>query len=125
MKTTYLKATEAYMTLLRTAKQPVISLATAGKLFRLRKALQPVFEFYEETQNGTIEDVGAAVDAVGRVTFPDMEAKDKYSEKIEELNAMECEVDISPVKIPDDENLKYSPDDLWNLDGFVEIVEKE
>lgn len=125
MKTTYSKAVEAYATLVRTAKQPVISLAIAGKLFKLRKALQPCFEFYEETQNGAIEEVGATVDTVGRLTFPDGEAKKKYTSKIAELNAMECEVDVSPVQIPDDVDLKYSPDDLWNLDGFVEIISKE
>ena len=125
MKTTYSKAVEAYMTLLRTAKQPVMSLAVAGKLFRLRKALQPLFEFYEETRNGIIDDCGATVDAVGRVAFPDAEAKEKYTAKIAELNAMECEAEITPVQIPETADLKYSPEDLWNLDGFIEIVEKE
>jgi len=29
------------------------------------------------------------------------------------------------VQIPEDAGLKYTPEDLWILDGFVEIVEKK
>lgn len=125
MKTTYAKATDAYTTLLRTARQPVMDLATAGRLFRLRKSLFPAYEFWAEMQQQIIDELGATTDSAGRILFKSPEEEAAYKEKIAELNRQECELDVVPVQIPEDANLKYTPEDLWILDGFVEIVAKE
>ena len=125
MKTTYAKATDAYATLLRTARQPVMDLATAGRLFRLRKSLFPAYEFWAEMQQSIIDELGATTDSAGRILFKCAEDEAAYKEKIAELNKQECELDVVPVQIPEDANLKYTPEDLWILDGFVEITAKE
>ena len=125
MKTTYAKATDAYTTLLRTARQPVMDLATAGRLFRLRKSLFSAYEFWAEMQQQIIDELGATTDSAGRILFKSAEEEAVYKEKIAELNKQECELDVVPVQIPEDANLKYTPEDLWILDGFVEIVAKE
>lgn len=122
MKMTYAKAIDAYSTLVRTAKMRPQSLALCGQLFRLRKRLEPVYEFYCETQQGIINELGGAVDERGAVLFADVEKQAEFKKKMVELNHGECEVDDAPViRIPETAGIAYTPDDLWNLDGFVEI----
>ncbi len=124
MKITYAKAIDAYAALVRTAKQRPQSLALCGALFRLRKRLEPVYEFYVETQQSIIEELGGAVDKAGVIRFAEQGAEEQYKDKMAELNRTDCEVDDAPViRIPESAGLAYSPDDLWQLDPFVEVVE--
>ena len=78
-----------------------------------------------KSQQQIIDELGATTDSAGRILFKCAEDEAAYKVKIAELNKQECELDVVPVQIPEDANLKYTPEDLWILDGFVEIVAKE
>lgn len=122
-RTTMGKLINAYVTLIRTGKQMPPDLKTSRKLFNLRKALEPHFEFYSEEQAKIIDEFGGKEQENGVISFGPKADKAEYSRRIAELNKLEVDVDFDPVKLSENTKLPYTPDDLWQLDGFVEITD--
>jgi hypothetical protein len=122
MKTTYGEITEAMRGLMKIAdirRAP----ATSRKLFRLRMAINPAFEFYADEQNKLIEECGGTVAVSGMVSFANKDGKTDYEKRNKELMDMEEEITWEKPKIYDSELKEISPEEMWMLRNFIEFVE--
>lgn len=92
---------------------------TAYKLFKLRKALQPEFDFQVEQEQKCAEIHNAVIDEKGMYRADNPEDMKAFVSDLKDLAKMDCKLEIEPVEIAVDENLKLSPDDMEALEAFV------
>lgn len=122
MKTTHRKAVEAYLTLVKLSdvrRAP----ATQIKLFKLKKLLQPSFEFTGEEEKKLIEELGGVVDDLGKVTFQKTEDLVQYNKERIKLLELECEVDLEKKMTVHSEELKeISLAEMEALETFIDFV---
>jgi hypothetical protein len=122
MKTTHRKAVEAYLTLVKLSdvrRAP----ATQIKLFKLKKLLQPSFEFTGEEEKKLIEELGGVADDLGKVTFQKTEDLVQYNRERVKLLDLECEVDLEKKMTVHSEELKeISLAEMEALETFIDFV---
>jgi len=98
--------------------------ATSRKLFLLKKALNPAFEFFSEEETKLITELGGTVDTTTSiVTFPDVKKRAEYQTRRQELLDMEEDVETGRIIIHDTELKEISGDEMWMLRHFVDFVE--
>lgn len=109
----------AYFTLVRlsSAQLPV---KTAYALYQLRKKLEPTYTFCLE-QERLIIDRFHGVHEGAAITFESAEAAQQAQHELDALNAMEVQLDFSPVVVraEDTSGTMLSMNDIETLDGFV------
>lgn len=122
MKTTHRKAVEAYAALTQMGdirRAP----ATQIKLFKLKKLLQPSFEFFSEEERKLVDEFGGTIDPMGRVMFEDKSKNSKYVEERKQLMDLECGVELdSKITIHATELKEISIAEMEALEEFVEFV---
>lgn len=127
MKTTHKKAVNAYITLVKMSdirRAP----ATQIKLFKLKKLLQPPFEFVNEEESKLVNDFGGTITQTGQITFDgDNEEREKkvkaYNEERNKLLDLECDVDLEkPMPIHSAELKEISLAEMEALEEFVEFI---
>lgn len=120
MKLTQKQAMEAYTTVRKLENQDMPG-EKAMALFRARRALEPQYQFQDEQERKTLESLGCSIGDTGAIVFPDAESREKYILKLEELRALEVEVDLArqPFEI---KGLTMNAKDIEALDEIMEIV---
>lgn len=98
------------------AKLPTI---IAYKLYKLKKALEPQYEFQGEQEQVIVEDTGAQVKPDGTVTFKDKQTQADFFVKMKELANMEVDLDIQPIELSIDDLPRVSVNDLESLSDFI------
>ena len=114
------KVIKAYKALTKLGQQD-LPIKLAFDLFKIKKALQPQWDFQadEEAKMTT----GAKVNADGSVTFETPEAADAFRQRLRELSDIDVDLKIKPVQIPLSlPGLTLSMDDVDALDCFVQFT---
>lgn len=95
-------------------------LKTGYALFKLRRELQQIYDFRVEKERQLVEELRAEANEAGVLSFPTEEKRQRWSEAIEKLNAIEAnDLEFEPVKLPMDCEIRLAPDIFAALDGFV------
>ena len=95
---------------------------TLYKVSKLMDSLDHVLTFYNERQSYFVKSMGHETDTGWRV---DDGKVDEYRKKMQEVIDVEVADEIEPVKIPVDENVKLSYQDLCLLRGLIELEAEE
>ena len=113
----------AYKALIKLGQQDLpIKLAFA--LFKIKQALQPQWDFQLDEENKLA--AGAKVSADGTVTFNTPEDADAFRKKLSELNNVDVNLKVKPVRIPlSIPGAVLSMNDIEALDGFVVFTTTE
>ena len=122
MKLTNRKIVCAYKAVLSLADKP-LPLPTAYALHKLRKALEPQWEFFCEEERKNIKQCGGTLGDDGKITFENGGKTAEFLEKETALSGMEVEMELKPVQIALSADLNISMNDLAALDGLVEVGE--
>lgn len=115
----------AYIALMKIGKLD-LPIDSSFDIFKLRKALKTVFDFYNEQEQKIIENNGGVYQNDGTFIFKTKELAEEVFKKIQELKSHEAEVEYEPVTI----NINtiqgglLSPDDIDAVDGFVIFVKE-
>ena len=113
---------KAYLALYNIGRQPWPG-PIARKIFMMRKALKPAFDFQREQEDMLIKKYNGIQKGTS-VEFPDKDLAEKYSTERDEVSNMEVDdIDFLPFEIKLTTDVSLSPVDLEALDGFVEFVE--
>lgn len=109
----------AYTALLGLGKMP-LKVQDAYNVYRLRKALQPAFEFCAEEERKVFEKHDGVMTTDG-VHFPADTDMAAVRSELDALSNMESDVVFDPVIVSLDnmKGLQITPDDLEKLEGFV------
>lgn len=122
MKTTHRKAVEAYMALCQMGdirRAP----ATQIKLFKLKKLLQPSFEFFSEEEKKLVDAFGGTIDPMGRVMFEDKSRNTEYTNERKQLLDLECGLEMDKkIQIYSTELKEISISEMEALEEFVEFI---
>lgn len=118
---TQIEAVRAYKVLqsLGGAKMPV---QTAYKLFTLRKALQPAYEFQAEQERAIAKRYSAYVDKDGHFHTKDEADMKGFGEALVELGDAECTVTCDKPEVKAGELPDLSPDELEALDPVLDLI---
>ncbi len=81
--------------------------------------LDPQWQFQLEQEQKLIRDCGAELHPDGTVTFPDDAARESYVAAALELNAMETEIEVPEIVLPENSGLSLSVNEIDALDGIV------
>lgn len=95
---------------------------TLYKVSKLMDSLDHVLTFYNERQAYLVKSMGHETGTGWRV---DDDKIDEYRKKMQEVIDVEIADKIEPVKIPVDENVKLSYQDLCLLRGLIELEAEE
>ena len=90
-------------------------------LFKLRRALEPQYEFQDEQEHKFVNTLDCSISGNGEIVFKDDESRNKYLEKVKELGELEVEVNIKKQKFSI-KDLKLSPNDIAALEPIFDIV---
>ena len=120
MKITQKQAIDAYKAVRKLEYQDMPG-EKAMAMFRLRKALEPQYQFQDEQERKELESLGADISQTGDINFKDDESKQKYIEKIKEIEELEVDVDIAKETL-DIHGMMISAKDIEALDPIVKIV---
>ena len=124
MKTTHKKALEAYLTITQMGNIRRAQ-ATSLKLFRLKKLLQPAFEFVGEEEKKLIDEFGGTVTETGQVLFEDKGKQTEYNAERKKLLELECDVELEKKVIIRAEEMKeISLAEMEALDDFIDFYER-
>lgn len=96
--------------------------ATALYLFEVRKKLEPRFLFQDEQEKKAIGELECAIDENGIIAFPNTEAKEKYIEKLGELEKLEFELDIDEKRPFNISGYKMSANDIGVISEILPVV---
>ena len=131
MTTTQSKAIKAYLSARKLNSQDV-SPKLAKTIFELFRALQPVWDFQAQEER-KIFDKHPNADVLSgsmKIQDPDnpqsiedaIKELSQLNEELKELGEVETSVDFKKLKINvSNENLKFSGEDIANLEPFVEF----
>ena len=120
MKITNGKIIGAYRALLRLADQP-LSLDAAWKMYQLRTALQPHWDFVIGEEQKACRLHGGRIGEGGEISFSSPQEKEAFLRQDRALIRMETEIDRKPVEMDrkDLSDARVSVNDLDALDGLV------
>lgn len=95
---------------------------TLYKVSKLMDSLDHALTFYNERQAYLVKSMGHETGTGWRV---DDDKVEEYRKKMQEVIDVEIADEIEPVKIPVDENVKLSYQDLCLLRGLIELEAEE
>lgn len=98
-----------------------MSMETAYKLFRQRKALKPAYEFQAEREKAIMEKYKAKPDRNGMFRTEDPEDLAQLQNDLKELAEMESDLKVEPVVIENAEGMRISPDEMEALENVIEF----
>ena len=92
----------------------------AYQIYKLKKVLETRWEFQVEQETKLAEKFHAIPLEGYRVKFENGDDMDGWNEAIKKLNDMEVnDIFFEPVKIPNDVDIRVTPETMAALDGFV------
>lgn len=95
---------------------------TLYKVSKIMDSLDHALTFYNERQAYLVKSMGHETGTGWRV---DDDKVEEYRKKMQEVIDVEIADEIEPVKIPVDENVKLSYQDLCLLRGLIELEAEE
>ncbi len=121
---TQAKLVNAYKALTHLAVQS-LPVRTAYALYKLRRAILPVWEFQREQESALIEKYEGVIEETS-IQFPSPEAAAAYQREMAELGSLEAEeVHLPPVPVvPLTDNIMLSVTEIEALDGLVAFEEE-
>ena len=115
------KIVDAYKTI-KNMNGEKFHLPVAYKLYKLRKELEPHFDFKTEQEKAAIAEFEGKVNDNGSVSFKSPEIAQQFVDKLKELGDMEIETEIEPVVIRmEDVHVELTPNEIEKLDGFIDF----
>lgn len=95
----------------------------AYKIFILLKKIKEEFQFSIDREKLLIEKYGGSIQNDGVILFKDDSVARQFKNEIEELNDMDVEIEVAPIKLSGDEYKEYkiSPSEMLSLDGLIEF----
>lgn len=115
------KTVRAYQALNKLASLPMPA-QTAHALYKLRKALEPQWEFQAEREQAIVGSLGAKVAPDGTVEFRQPADRVKFAEQMAALAKMDVDVPFARVSVRlADLSAPLTMDDLAALEEFVEV----
>lgn len=96
------------------------------RLAKLRKALQPHMDAYDEAYKKLITSVGGDYNEfTAQVAFSTKELTQKYMAELKALHAEALEIQVDPVDLSDLKDLSGTAEDRIFLEKFVKLAEPE
>lgn len=120
MKIKQQQAIEAYMAVRKLEYQDMPG-EKAMVMFKLRKALEPQYQFQDEQERKIIESLGATIGADGFVAFKSDDDKAAYTNKLNEICNLEVDINIEQQTI-DAKGMTLSVKDIEALEPVVKII---
>ena len=120
MKLTQKQAIDAYKAVRKLEYQDMPG-EKAIVMFRLRKALEPQYQFQDEQERKALDAIGAEVNEFGGIEFKDPESKKEYVTKMKELEAIDVDVDLKEETL-DIRGMTMSAKDIEALGTVIKIV---
>lgn len=114
------KINKAYPALKRLSEYR-LPLKKARLLYTMTKKAEECFEFAVQEHRKSVEEFNGTVNRDGTISFASPEMFGKFQDRTSEIQNFDVEWDIEPVKLVESEvaDLKVSPSDINDLDGFV------
>lgn len=114
---------EAYKTLKKMANIPM-DITTSFKLMKLKKRLEEYYQFEEQEEMKMFNEFHGELINDGRsMQFPTQEDANAFSKKWQELKDMEVEIEIEPIPVMLDQDIRLTIQDMEALDGFIQFIE--
>lgn len=111
---------KAYKALTKLGQQD-LPIRLAFDLFKIKRALQPQWDFQVDEENRMT--AGANVNADGSVVFESPAEAEAFRQRLKEISAMDVDLKVKPVQVPlSIPGLKLSMEDIEALDGFVQFT---
>lgn len=120
MKIKQKQAIDAYKVLVKLEQQDMPG-KFAMHCFKMKKKLEPQFQFQDEQEHRLIKQLGCTLKDSGEIEFPDDAAKEKYIKKIGEIADVEVSLDIEKKEF-DITDLHLSAKDIEALEIIADIV---
>ena len=108
---------KAYKSILKIASGE-LPLSVAYSFFKLKQALTPQWEFQIEQERMLFEKYELR-QLDGEFTFNSEEDRNEFMQKIEDIGMLHVDIEVDPVHVRLDSDLKMSMEDVENLEGFV------
>lgn len=115
---THKQAIEAYKTIERLSTQP-LPVKGAYALHRLKRRLTPEWEFQLQRENRLLDELKPESVEGTNVRFKTPEDAATWRAQMAELDEMELDYDIEPVRVNLGEDARITLEDIDMLDGFV------
>ena len=112
------KLARAYKVLNDLGQQRLPSMI-AYKLFKLKKQLQPVWDFQVEQEQQIFEMYPPVQKEDNAFKFESPEQKKGFLDAFDELNNMESDLEITPINVPLLPEMRLSGNDLEILEDLV------
>lgn len=125
-KVNLLKLTKAYIELERLSEQK-LPLKISYQINKLMGRITRPYQFYATKEFELLDKYKPEKQEGNQVAFSTPEAYNQYSAEHDELDALEEEVDIEPIRIESDSDIKISASGIHVLMdvGMLEVIEKE
>lgn len=117
------EAMTAYVALCRMGKKA--KGRTAHRLFRVKAELKGQIDFQAEQEEAMIERCGGTVTEDGKILFADKEQQKAFIRERKELDEMEVEPEIKPIRISQDSIPDIDLEEIEAIRPFVEFEEDE
>lgn len=101
-----------------------LSAEAAYKLFKLRKALQPEFDFQLEQEQKCVDKYNATVDENGIYKTKNPADMKALATELKDVANLDCMVSVEPVEVTVDKSLHLSLNDMEALEPFVRFIFK-
>lgn len=116
------EAVAAYKVLEKIKDQPM-SWKMAYWMTKLRQKLKVQMDFQTECEKKLVEKYGVTPTADGRVKLKSPEEARSFDAEWTEIGEIQLtDLKIKPIVLTEMDALRLSPEDVENLDGFVEFI---
>lgn len=105
--------------------QQRLPLPIAYKLYKLKAALQPAWDFQVDAERKLIDEFKPIAQDDGRLKFVDADSAQAFDGRVKEVLAMEYDIEVTPITLPMIDGLSITPIDIENLEGIVTFTEEE
>lgn len=114
------KINKAYSSLLK-LKRYDLPVKKAYAVYKLFSALENAYGFALAEEQKYMAELGGSMNNDGTATFPTQEACLTFTEKVKELCGMEVDIAVEVFSLSEDDlnGQRIAPEDISNLDGFV------
>ena len=113
---------QAYRVIMKLAGEQ-LPLPVSFGLYKLRKQLEPHFDFQVEQEQKYIETIGAQISPDGVIQFTNNQQRAQYVQRFHELSNMDVDIAVTPVTIDSGTvSISLSMNEIESLDGFVNIT---
>ena len=123
MKIKHREILKAWRALDELYDRDIANTATARALYRLRKALEPAYEFHRDREKQIVKLAGGEVEGTQIKFATGKDGFAKYQEGVEELLEMEEDIAWERAVIPEGDVGTLSIKILDGLDGLIDFEE--